>query len=147
MGGLCILRGVGHIRTSFLLYGEDVDDGAQYGGDGSGNDDDFAFAPTAFFEMMMNGRHFEDSLFEKLIGADLQDNGDRFDDIDQTDDEDQKRAVGKEGKTGDHTAEEEGARVTHEDSRGIPVIDEEAEHTAEQRAREKVDGVSEGKTD
>ena len=104
-------------------------------GDGGSNDHDLAFVPAAFFKMMMDGCHFEDAFFEKLIRADLQNNGNGFDDIDKSYKDDEKRILAKESQSRYHAAEKERTRIAHENAGGIPVINEKADHGTEQYAR------------
>ena len=90
---------------------------------------------------MVDGRHLEKALaVGELEIGDLQDDGRGLDHIDDANDKDDERVSREEREPCRKTAEKERACVTHEDAGGIPVVNKEAEASAEHESAEEDEG-------
>ncbi len=106
---------------------------AQHNRDAGEYQHDFLLAPTAHFKVVVDRRHLEQALaVGRLEVGDLQDNGQRFDDVDQADQQQDERHFTRKCQTRNRAAEKERAGVAHEYLGGMEVIAQEAQ----QRTRE-----------
>ena len=90
------------------------------------------------FEDANDGRrgagHFEKALaVRRLEVSDLQNIGQRLADVDNADGDEHQRHIIGEGQRRHRSAEEERARVAHEDPGGMEIVDEEAEQSPNER--------------
>ena len=90
-------------------------------GQKNGKQADLVFAPSAFFEMVMQGCHFEDALFRRLVKKHLQYDGYAFDDINDPKGKDQKRVFEGKAQTADERAEKQRAGISHENFCGMKI--------------------------
>ena len=106
--------------------------------DSGGEKDDGRLLPAAFFEMMVDGCHFEKALtVGELKITYLQDNRRGLDHVDDTDDKNDEGTFCKKSESCRKSAEKERACVSHEDAGGIPVVNEEAKASAEHEPAEE----------
>ena len=105
---------------------------------------DFAFRPSAQFEMMMDGRHLEHALVPRVEHGNLDDVAHGLDDEQATDNDGKQLRVRGDGQRGEKTAQGEGSGVAHEDERRVRVVPQEPEACGEGAACDdrKVAGVA-----
>src|SRR5581483_2983125 len=85
--------------------------------------DNFRLGPAERFEVMMDGSHFEDALAAaELIAADLQNYGERFEDVDATDEREQYFLLNQDRDHAESAAERHGANVAHKDLGRMAVV-------------------------
>src|SRR5271170_168905 len=94
-------------------------------------DYDLRLGPAHEFEVMVEGRHFEDALFPQLVTADLQDDGAGFDDEDAADERQQQFLADDDGNAGNGAAEGERSDIAHKDFGGMGVVPEESDARAD----------------
>ena len=79
--------------------------------------------PAAHLEMMMERRHFEHALaVAQLEIADLDDIGQRLDDVDDAHRNQDQRHIERERHAAHSAAEKQAARVTHEAFGGVEIV-------------------------
>ena len=106
---------------------------AQHNRDAGEYQHDFLLAPAAHFKVVVDRRHLEQALaVGRLEVGDLQDNGQRFDDIDQADQQQDERHFTRKCQTRNRTAEEQRTGIAHKHLSRVEVIAQEAQ----QRTRE-----------
>src|ERR1017187_10082577 len=90
--------------------------------------DDFRFGPAQRFEVMVDGRHFENAFaVAQLIAAHLKDDGNGFQNEDAADEEQQDFLLDEHGNHGHGAAEAQRTDVAHEDFGGMRVVPQEAD--------------------
>src|SRR5580704_4233909 len=86
--------------------------------------------------MMMQRSHLENTLFAELVAANLQNDGDRFQDEDSADEGEEEFLLYKHCDGADGSAEREGAYVAHEDLCRVGVVPEETDTCTDHCATE-----------
>ena len=94
-------------------------------------DDNFGFVPAQLLEMVVQRGHLEDTLFPQLVAADLEDDGDRFNDENSSDEGEQKLLADDDSDGADGPAEGKRTDVAHEDFSGVGVVPEKPNGSAD----------------
>ena len=99
-------------------------------------DDDLGLAPAELLKVVVQRGHLEDALFAELVAADLEHDGERFEDEDAADEGEQQLLADDDGDGADGAAEGQRADVAHEDFGGVGVVPEEADGRADHGSAE-----------
>src|ERR1700749_4561551 len=84
----------------------------------------------------MDGRHLENSFLAQLVGSDLQDDRERFDDKYAADEGQQELLFDHDRDRADRASKSERAYVAHEDLGGMRVVPEKSDGGADHGAAE-----------
>src|ERR1017187_5021513 len=115
------------ISVSSEFQGSEREQGQHQAGDPEARDD-FRFGPAQRFEVMVDGRHFENAFaVAQLIAAHLKDDGNGFQNEDAADEEQQDFLLDEHGNHGHGAAEAQRTDVAHEDFGGMRVVPQEAD--------------------
>src|SRR5690348_2657077 len=98
--------------------------------------DDFGFAPTNQFEMMMQRRHFKNALASQPIRGHLQNDRKRLNDEYAADGKQENFLLDDDGGDADDSPERERTDIAHEHLRGMRVVPKKAERGTDKRAAE-----------
>src|SRR5918993_681226 len=109
--------GTGLVRSGERLLVEREADRAADRRDDPEAQDDLRLRPRHELEMVVDRRHEEDALAERLEGEDLDQHAQRLDDEDAADEDQQDLGLRHHRESGDRAPESERSGVAHEDRR------------------------------
>src|SRR6266481_521597 len=93
-------------------------------------DDHFRFRPSQQLEMVMDGRHLENSFLAELVTCNLQNDGEGFDHEDSPDKGQQQLLLDHDSDRADGAAQGEASNIAHKDFRGMGVVPQESDGRA-----------------
>ena len=98
--------------------------------------DDFGFAPAKLFEVVVERGHLEDALLAEFVAADLEHDGNGFEDEDSSDEGEEEFLADDHGYGADGSAQSERSDIAHEDFCRVGVVPEKTNARSYHRSAE-----------